>query len=251
MDKVTIAKKFAELKWLGAAHFIEHLEIDQYDSSHQLLTLLNDLAISQQSYFAVNRQQRLKKAAKLRWPDAMINDFSYRCETKAVQESIAKACDDAWVEYHSHKVLTGAAGTGKTTLACAIANKLLMKGYSVRMMRFNDLIFDLATHEKEGTYQSYIQRLCKFNVLVIDDWALFPLNTKQRQMLYELIERREQVGSLIITSQYSFDKWHEAIGEVTIADAVIDRIASMSDVIALRGDPKRKSHRVSGGQRNG
>ena len=90
--------------------------------------------------------------------------------------------------------------------------------------------------------------LCKYRVLIIDDWVLFSLSNKQRQMLYELIERREQVGSLIITSQYGFDEWHTAIGEPTIADAVLDRIASMSDVIALRGDSKRKSHRAKGGK---
>ena len=109
-------------------------------------------------------------------------------------------------------------------------------------------MFEFAVNEKEGTYQKFIQRLCKFRVLVLDDWALFPINSKQRQMLYELIERRERVGSLIITSQYSFDKWHEAIGDPTIADAVLDRIASMSDVIELRGDPKRVSHRTKGGK---
>ncbi|MCG7537905.1 ATP-binding protein [Pseudoalteromonas sp. OOF1S-7] len=247
MNIKLVAKKYADLKWLGAAQMIEKLQLQEPISTTAVCNVLNDIAVSQENYFAVSRQARLKKAAKLRWPDALVEDFDYRCETQEVQYLIDKACETDWVKGHSHQVMTGSSGTGKTTLACGIANKLLMHGYSVRMWRFNDLVFDLALHEKEGTHPQFLRKLSKFNVLVIDDWALFPLTNKQRQMLYELIERREQVGSLMITSQYDFDKWHEAIGEQTIADAVLDRIASMAERIALRGDPKRKSHRAKGG----
>jgi DNA replication protein DnaC len=248
MNLSNVAKRFSDLKWVGAVQAIEQMSLDDHVSKEQLISILNDIAISQENYMLANRQKRLKQAAKLRWPDAMIENFDYRCETKDVQYVIDKACVINWIEEHLHIVITGSTGTGKTSLACAIANKLLMSGISVRMLRFNDLMFEFAVNEKEGTYQKFIQRLCKFRVLVLDDWALFPLNSKQRQMLYELIERREQVGSLIVTSQYSFDKWHEAIGDPTIADAVLDRIATMSDVIALRGDPKRVSHRTKGGK---
>lgn len=247
MDTPTISKKFANLRWHGAAQFIESMELADSLTREQVIELLNDVVVTQEGYFASSRQQRLKKAANLRWPDAMVEDFNYRCETKKTQDSIANACDGAWVGDYTHKVITGCAGTGKTTLASAIGNKLLMKGFSIRMVRFNELMFDLSVHEKEGTYQKFIQRLCKVTTLILDDWALFPLNNKQRQMLYELIERRENSGSLIITSQYSFDKWHDAIGDPTIADAVLDRIASMSEVITLKGDPKRKSHRAKRG----
>ncbi|WP_218396952.1 ATP-binding protein [Alteromonas lipotrueae] len=248
MDIQQVVQKYVDSKWLGAAQMIEQLQLKEPVSSTDVLNVLNDIAIAQENYLAVNRQLRLKKDARLRWPDARIEDYDFSCETKEVQYLIDKACDASWVDENTHQVIIGASGTGKTTMACAIGNKLIMKGYKIRMWRYNDLAFEFALHEKEGTFQKYLRMLCKYRVLIIDDWVLFSLSNKQRQMLYELIERREQVGSLIITSQYGFDEWHTAIGEPTIADAVLDRIASMSDVIALRGDSKRKSHRAKGGK---
>ncbi|KZN70327.1 ATP-binding protein [Pseudoalteromonas luteoviolacea] len=246
MNTRELSARYKNLKLHGAAQVVDKLQLKDPMPSMDVLNILNDIVVSQENYVAANRQVRLKRAAKLRWPDAKVEDYDYGCESEGVQYLIDKACQGEWVDEHLHQVITGSSGTGKTTLACGFANKLLLNGYTVQMWRYNDLIFELSLHQKEGTYPQFLKKLCKFAVLVIDDWALFPLENTQRQMLYELIERREQLGSLIITSQYDFSDWHAAIGEQTIADAVLDRISSMSEHIALKGDPKRISHRSKG-----
>jgi DNA replication protein DnaC len=204
-----------------------------------ILDAIHDLLTAQENHLAVNRQIRLKKQSKLRWPDATYDHLQFSDQSKEVQYEIEQSFDPAWVAAFQHKIITGPTGVGKTSLACAIANKLLLNNISVSMFRLNDLLLQLCAAYKDEALQKLLAKLSKFKVLIVDDWALFPINDLQRRLMYELIEQRECRGSLIITSQYGIDKWHEAMGQPMAVDAVIDRISKMADVINLKGDSKR------------
>ena len=90
--------------------------------------------------------------------------------------------------------------------------------------------------------QRYRNKLAKIDLLIIDDWALAPVTPVGRHQLLELIDERMNAGSLIITSQLPVDKWHDYLGEATIADAILDRVVQRAHRIELHGESMRKTN---------
>ena len=93
----------------------------------------------------------------------------------------------------------------------------------------------------DGSYLKLLNKLSKVRLLVIDDWGINLLDEMQRRDLLEIFEDRHQLRSTIITAQVPVDKWHEVIGEPTIADAILDRIVHSAYQIKLTGESMRKN----------
>jgi len=92
----------------------------------------------------------------------------------------------------------------------------------------------------DGTLHRYRAKLARIDLLIIDDWGLAPVTAVGRHELLELIDERMNTGSLIITSQLPVEKWHEYLGEATIADAILDRVVQRAHRIELHGESLRK-----------
>jgi DNA replication protein DnaC len=92
----------------------------------------------------------------------------------------------------------------------------------------------------DGSFRNLLARLSRIDVLVVDDWAMAPLSEPERRDFWEIREDRYQVRSLILTSQLPVPRWHEQIGDPTVADGILDRIVHNAHRIELRGDSMRK-----------
>jgi DNA replication protein DnaC len=135
-----------------------------------------------------------------------------------------------WVEEQLSIVITGATGTGKTYLACAFAQQACRKGHRVLYRRVPRLLEELT--------------LARADVLVLDDWGIAPLRDAERRDLIEVIEDREGLRSTILASQVPVSRWHDHIGDPTVADALCDRILHRAHRIELRGPSRRKHAEV-------
>ena len=142
-----------------------------------------------------------------------------------------------WI--HNRKIV-GATGTGKTFLACALAHKACLKGYSVRYERLSRLLESLHIARADGTYPKRVAALAKTDVLLIDDFGLSPIVGSGRNDLLDILEDRNDVRSTTVTSQLPVNEWHAAIGDDTLADAILDRVVHNSHRITLKGDSMRK-----------
>jgi len=92
----------------------------------------------------------------------------------------------------------------------------------------------------DGSYGKLLTRLAKYAVLIIDDWGLAKFNDKERRDILEVLEDRHNITSTIISSQIPVDKWHDSIGDPTIADAVLDRLVHNAHLITMKGESMRK-----------
>ena len=99
---------------------------------------------------------------------------------------------------------------------------------------------DLALARADGSLRNLLARLSRIDVLVIDDWAMAPLNDTERREIWEICEDRYQTRSTILTSQLPVSRWHEQIGDPTIADGILDRLVHNAHRIEMRGESMRK-----------
>ena len=103
------------------------------------------------------------------------------------------------------------------------------------------LVADLQAARAEGRHRRALDALARRPLLVLDDWGLTGFTDEIRRDLLELVEERHDRRSLVITSQFPVDKWHELLGDPTLADAILDRIVHKAYKLTLKGGSMRKS----------
>lgn len=183
-------------------------------------------------------QTRLRKAALKQ--EASIEDIDYRASRGIDKKLILTLANCQWTKMYRNVLIVGATGTGKTFLACALAHKACLEGSSVYYCRLPRLLPELALARGDGSYDKKMKQLAKVSVLILDDWGIAPLTDEQRRDLLELLDDRHEKSSTIVTSQLPIKLWHEAIGDKTLADAILDRLVHNAYRLELKGDSMRK-----------
>jgi len=148
--------------------------------------------------------------------------------------------DTSWVTAHRNVLITGPTGVGNTYLACAIANQTCRRGHTALYLRMTRLFPALALAKMDGRYPKLLAQFAKVDVLLLDDWGLAPMTPEARHDLLEIIDDRHGRKSTIVTSQLPTDHWHEAIGDATLADAILDRLVHSAHILKLSGESQRK-----------
>jgi len=186
------------------------------------------------------RLGRALREAKLRLPNACIEDVDYPARRQLDRARVRELASCAWVEQHHNVVITGPTGVGKTYLACALAQQACRKGYRALYRRVPRLFDELMLARADGTYPRLLGRLARIDVLVLDDWGLAPLTDTERRDLLEIIEDRHGHRSTVVASQIPIAKWHDHLGDPTIADALCDRLLHNAHPLVLQGPSRRK-----------
>jgi len=186
------------------------------------------------------RLTRLLKAAKLKVNSACIEDILWR-ESRNLDRHLITAltgCD--WVRHARTVLITGATGTGKTWLGCALARQAARCGFTVLYARTTRLLQELRVAHGDGSFGRRLAQLARIDVLVLDDFAGAPMEPGERTDLLELLDDRVGAKATLITSQLAINKWHAWLDDPTVADAILDRIVHGSHRIALKGASLRK-----------
>ncbi len=186
------------------------------------------------------RLSRALREAKLRIPGACIEDIDYAPKRELERTLVRQLSSCGWIASHANVIITGATGTGKSYLACALAHQACRSGYRALYRRMPRLLEELALAHADGTYTRLLGRLAKADVLVIDDWGLAPLRDQERRDLLEVVEDRHGARSTIVTSQLPVENWHDYVADPTIADALLDRVVHNAHRIKLKGPTRRK-----------
>ena len=199
------------------------------------------LLVDQQWNWKQNRalEHRLAKA-KLRHR-ASVEDIDFRTPRgldRALVRSLIQ--DSGWVREHQNLFLLGPTGIGKSFLGCALAEKACRDGFTALYTRATQLFRDLALARADGSLRSLLARLARLDVLLVDDLAMAPLADAERRDFLEICEDRYQMRSMILTSQLPVAKWHEQIGDPTLADSILDRLVHNAHRIEMRGESMRK-----------
>jgi DNA replication protein DnaC len=190
------------------------------------------------------RLARRLRQARLR-QNAVIEDTDLRTPRGLDRGLFQKLATCSWIRESQHLLIGGPTGVGKSWLACALGHKACRDGFSVMYRRSARLFADLATARGEGRLTRLMATLERTRLLIIDDWGPEPLNAEQRRDLLEIIDDRDQKGSLLITSQVPVARWHEIIGDPTLGDAILDRVIHRAHRIELKGESLRKRNAIT------
>lgn len=182
---------------------------------------------------------RLLRQARLRL-HAQPADIDYRARRGLHKDTMAQLLQLDWIRHHRNLLIEGPTGTGKTFLACALGQTACEHGLSVRYYRASRLFDALTIAHGDGSFGKLLVQLAKAQLLIIDDWGLDVLTQQQRNDLLEIMEDRHGQGATLITSQLPVTHWHEAIGDPTLADAILDRLLHNSHKMQLKGESMRK-----------
>ncbi|MGH8936052.1 MAG: IS21-like element helper ATPase IstB [Acidimicrobiia bacterium] len=227
-----------------AAALAEHAD----SPAHQGLSFEERLGLLVDRELAEREDRRLArhlKAAKLR-TQAVVEDIDFRRQRGLERGEILGLAEAGWVRAHHNIAIVGATGVGKTFLACALANAALRRGHSALYLRATRMLDDLAIARVDGRLARLTASWARIDVLVIDDYLLRPLTPDQAADTLEVIEDRAGLRSTIITSQLPISRWHEAMGEPTVADAVLDRVLHNLHRIELAGESMRRPEPTAG-----
>lgn len=176
---------------------------------------------------------RLKQAA-------VAEDIDYRHPRGLDKALFRRLLGGDWVNSHQNVLITGPTGVGKTYLACALANAACRQGQTALYQRLPRLFEELAVARGDGRYARLMTSLAKVDVLILDDWGLALLDDERRRDLLEVLDERYQTRSTIITSQLPVAHWHDALGDPTLADAILDRLVHHAHPLNLDGESLRR-----------
>lgn len=185
------------------------------------------------------RLVRRLQLAKLRQA-AAVENVDYRTPRGLDRALFQTLTTGQWIRDRQHLAITGPTGTGKSWLACALGHKACRDGVSVLYKRIPRLFADLAQARGEGRLTRLMAALERTQLLILDDWGPEPLSAEQRRDVLEIVEDRYDRGSLLITSQVPIARWHDVIGDPTLADAILDRVVHNAHRIELKGESLRR-----------
>lgn len=191
-----------------------------------------------------NRIARLLKTAKLR-QQACLEDVVYKAGRGLDKSQLASLGLCHWIRQGVALIITGAAGTGKTWLACGFGHQACRHSMSVQFHRLPLLLEELGIAHGDGSFRKRLEQLSRVELLILDDFGIGSLTPLGRSDLLELLENRYGRWATIITSQLPVTRWHDYLsdGNPTIADAILDRLVSGSERIELKGESMRRDRK--------
>lgn len=183
--------------------------------------------------------ERLIRGAAFRYK-AYPEEIDYAINRGLNQNQMERLFSLDFVRQGQNLFITGSSGTGKSFIATAIGYQACKNGIRTLYANTSKLLSSLKVAKAKGTIMTEMRKIERCQLLILDDAFLVPIDAKERPILLDIIEDRHGRKSMIMASQLPVANWYDAIGDPTVADAVLDRIVHSAHQIELTGESVRK-----------
>ena len=174
-----------------------------------------------------------------------IDDFDFDYQPSINKQEILELNNLGFLSRHENILFVGSSGVGKTHLATSIGITAAKKRYSVYFISCHDLITQLNKAHYENKLEARIKHFCRYELLIIDEIGYLPVDKQGANLFFQLIAKRYEKHSTIITTNQTFNKWGEVFNDSIIANAILDRLLHHSTVINIKGTSYRIKDKLS------
>jgi DNA replication protein DnaC len=235
----TTLEKMRKMKFFGMFRYfktsLESGKQEDYTADEMVATLIEAEWDDRQNR---NIERQLKNA-RFRYK-AALEELNYNTDRNIDRNIIMRLAECQFIDKHENILITGSTGIGKSYIASALGHQACGLGYRVLYHNAGKLFGKLKMAKADGSYIKEVAKIERHNLLILDDFGIQPLDAPSRAALMEIIEDRHGKSATIITSQVPVSKWHDIIGEKTVADAIMDRIIHEAHRLDLKGESLRK-----------
>jgi DNA replication protein DnaC len=190
-----------------------------------------------------NRRKRLYQEARFPF-EKTIDDFDFSFQPSIKKGEILELATCKYIEKHENIIFVGQPGTGKTHLSIALGLKALAYGYTVLFTTVWNMITTLQQSRADHTYKRKIDYYLKPDLLILDELGYKTMGETTVEDFFEIVSRRYEKRSIIITSNRDFPSWDKIFFDKTLTGAIIDRLIHHCHTFILKGESYRFQNRT-------
>lgn len=192
-----------------------------------------------------------KRYAKSKLPaHKTIEDFDFTFQPSVDKKMVNDCLTCNFIKDRKNIIFIGNPGTGKTHLAIAIGVKALMKGYKVLFTQVSEMLNNLNAAKADNSYYQKVNYYLGYELLILDELGFKKMPSYSADDFFEIISRRYEKGSVIITTNKSFENWGDIFQDHILAAAILDRIVHYSTIIKINGPSYRAKNIKKGGDKD-
>jgi DNA replication protein DnaC len=239
-----IADQATLLGWLSRLHLTairDQLDSLLDEAARRELTLRETLGFLCEREIARRDERRITMAGKIAQFPAVreLDGFDYSAQPSVDQRQIRELAACRWVAHGEAVLLLGPPGVGKTHLAIGLGRAAICEGYSVLFITAQALVGALLKAHAEARLDERLSFYAKPKLLIVDELGYLPFDPNAAHLFFQLVSRRYERGSLLLTSNRSVGEWGTVFGDPVVATAILDRLLHHSHVVTIRGDSYR------------
>lgn len=246
MSTELLIDRLKEVGWLDTADQLEGFLEDASKNNVSYSEFLNTILlheIEQRESIALEKRIRKAKLPFLK----TIHDFDFTFQPSLNEKRVKELLTSRYIANGENILLLGPPGVGKTHVAIAFAMEALTKGYTAMFITADDFANECRKAEKANLLQRIIRRYSRPELLIVDEIGYFPFDKISANTFFQIISKRYEHGSLILTSNKSYIEWGKIFGDDVLATAILDRLLHYATTFNIKGDSFRLREKQKAG----